>query len=331
MKVLTGISLILVIVLVSLSAYLRLAHSGIGCADWPGCYGRIGLPDVSEPLASPAAEAARDAYQRIIATSDRALAWATPLHRFVASVLGITILFLCVMAFRQRRHRLAALTLLALTVWLAALGIRSGGLHDPGVVMGNLSGGFGMLGLLGWLWWSLARPGSPQPLRAPPAGLSALAIVLLAAQIVLGGLTSANFAATACRTLPDCHGGWWPGPELGRAFDLTRHHEVTPSGQAIGGGERIAVHRAHRLMALLTSALILLTAAWAVRSGGPVRNSGMALIVLVAAEFAVGVTAVIEQLPIALAVAHNGLAGLLLLFLLRLLHQSRASHGFRHA
>jgi cytochrome c oxidase assembly protein subunit 15 len=331
LKLLTGISLILVIVLVSLSAYLRLAHSGIGCADWPECYGRIGLPEVSEPLASPAAEAARDAYQRIIAKSDQALAWATPLHRLVASVLGIAILFLCVMAFRQRRHRLVTLALLTLTVWLAVLGIRSGGLHDPGVVMGNLSGGFGMLGLLGWLWWSLAHRDSPQPLRAPPAVLSALAIVALALQIVLGGLTSANFAATACRTLPDCHGGWWPGPELGRALDLTRHHEVTPSGQAIGGAERIAVHRAHRLMAVLTAALVLLTAVWAVRSGGPVRTSGIALIILVAGEFAVGVTAVIQQLPIALAVAHNWLAGLLLLFLLRLLHQSRRSPRFRNA
>jgi cytochrome c oxidase assembly protein subunit 15 len=161
--------------------------------------------------------------------------------------------------------------------------------------------------------------------------LSALAIVALALQIVLGGLTSANFAATACRTLPDCHGGWWPGPELGRALDLTRHHEVTPSGQAIGGAERIAVHRAHRLMAVLTAALVLLTAVWAVRSGGPVRTSGIALIILVAGEFAVGVTAVIQQLPIALAVAHNWLAGLLLLFLLRLLHQSRRSPRFRNA
>ena len=303
--------------LVSLSAYLRLAHSGIGCDDWPECYGRIGVPEqTAADDGTPAATG--EAYRRLLERSGDSMAWATPLHRLVASVLGLVIVALNAFAWLRRRHRLNALALLALTVWLAVLGIRSGSLHDPAVVMGNLAGGFAMLGLLGWLWFRLKAPAAAG--KAPvPAALAAIALAVLCAQIALGGFTSANFAATACRTLPDCHGGWWPGPGLATALDLSRHHEVTPTGQAIGGVERIAVHRAHRLMALLAAALILACGAMALRGPGPWRFTGAALVVLAVAEFAVGALAVVNELPIALAVAHNWLAGLLLLGLLRLL------------
>ncbi len=324
MKNLTGLSLLLVILLVSLSAYLRLAHSGIGCLDWPECYGRIGVPEVSAPLDSAPEQMARDAYQRITAEAQQPLAWATPLHRAVASLLGIFIVLLNMLAFHQRRYRLLSLALLGLTVWLAMLGLRSGGLHDPAVVMGNLSGGFAMLGLLGCLWFSLdvkpiVRFDAHSKAAPLPRALVMTSLVALCLQIGLGGLTSANFAANACKTLPDCHGGWLPGPELAEAMDLTRHHEVTPEGQAIGGAERMAIHRAHRLMAIVTSVLVLLVAQMAMRHAGAPRRTGMMLLVLIVAEFTVGVTAVFNELPIAMAVAHNWLAGLLLLALLRLL------------
>jgi cytochrome c oxidase assembly protein subunit 15 len=334
LKTLAGLSLLLVILLVSLSAYLRLAHSGIGCLDWPQCYGRIGVPEVSVPdgraqSGSTPEQLARDAYKRITAESEQAMAWATPLHRGVASVLGICIVFLNLLAFHQKRHRLLSLSLLGLTVWLAMLGLRSGSLHDPAVVMGNLSGGFAMLGLLGWLWFSLnARPrvrfdahSDTPPL---PRALLIAALLALCLQIALGGLTSANFAATACMTLPDCHGGWLPGPELFEALDLSRHHEVTAEGLAIGGAERTAIHRAHRLMAVLASVLILLAAQMAMRRAGSPRRTGMLLLLLIFAEFTVGVAAVFMELPIILAVAHNWLAGLLLLALLRLLSLNRS-------
>lgn len=324
MRVLTGLSLLLVILLVSLSSYLRLAHSGIGCDDWPDCYGRIGAPEAATPLDSRPEEMARDAYARITAESQQAMAWATPLHRAVASVLGIFILFLAMLAIHQRRHRLLSLALLGLTVWLAMLGLRSGSLHDPAVVMGNLSGGFAMLGLLGWLWFSInARPEprfdahrTTMPLSR---GLLIATLSALCLQILLGGLTSANFAANACHTLPECDGAWLPGPYLAEALDLTRHHEVTPEGLAVGGEERVAIHRAHRLMAVISSVLILLVAQMAMRRAGSSRRTGMVLLLLIVTEFSVGIASVMNGLPIILAVAHNWLAGLLLLALLKLL------------
>jgi cytochrome c oxidase assembly protein subunit 15 len=310
MKALAKICLLLVIVLVSLSAYLRLAHSGIGCADWPACYGRIGdAPAVTQAIP------AEDAYQQLLDERNEPLSWATPLHRLVASVLGLLVVFMAFLSIRAKQQRLICFTLLALTVFLAVLGIWSGSLHDPAVVMGNLAGGFSMLGLLGWMVFSYGnrRGGSPR-LRQ----LTLAAIAVLSIQILLGGLTSANFAATSCRTLPDCHGSWLPGSSLAKALDLTRKHEVTGSGQAIGGQERIAIHKAHRLGSILTVIITLLAALAALRAGSAYRVITTGIVALVTFEFLIGITAILTSLPIGLAVAHNWFAGLLLLSLLKL-------------
>jgi len=324
LKTLSGISLVLVILLVSLSAFLRLSHSGIGCADWPACYGRIGAPPTTQVSASGKLKASGEAaYRQLLEASSEPLAWATPLHRLVASVLGLLVVSMNVLALRSKRHRLLCLSLLALTVGLAVLGIRSGNLHDPAVIMGNLAGGFFMLGLLGWLWFTRERHPGPRVGRGLIYALALAGVVVLAGQILLGGFTSANFAALSCRTLPDCYGGWWPGSELAPALDLTRKHEVTPEGQAVGGPERIAIHKAHRLGALMTASVILLVAVLAVGSGGARRRTGWVILALLLLEFSVGVASVLSGLPIVLAVAHNWLAALLLLSLLKLLTLDR--------
>jgi cytochrome c oxidase assembly protein subunit 15 len=316
MKALALTSLLLVLLLVSLSAYLRLAHSGIGCADWPDCYGEIGSSESLREAAEPAPSSAADAYRKLVDESGRALAWATPLHRLVASVLGLLVVALFLTALWRKRQRLLSALLLALTVYLALLGMRSGSLHDPAVVMGNLAGGFCMLGLLGWLLFSCGSRGQPS---RRVALVTAVAVLLLCAQILLGGLTSANFAATSCRTLPDCHGGWWPGPALAIALDLTRKHEVTAEGQAVGGEERVAIHRAHRLGAVAVLLMTTLAAGMAFLENPRFRPIALLVVLLVAAEFLVGIASIVAGLPIALAVSHNGFAGLLLLALLKLL------------
>ena len=310
MRVLAITSLLLVIVLVSLSAYLRLVNSGIGCADWPACYGRIG-----EPPTVAAAVPADEAYRQLVRESNQPLSWATPLHRLVASVLGLLVLFIAFLSIRAKRQRLASLTLLALTIYLAVLGIRSGSLHDPSVVMGNLAGGFSMLGLLGWMVFSTGqRHGGGPRLR----WLTLAAITTLSIQILLGGLTSANFAATSCQTLPDCHGSWWPGSSLGTALDLSRKHDITESGQAIGGEERLAIHKAHRLGSILTVIITISAALAAWRANPAYRAIAIVIIDVLTSEFLLGITAVLSSLPISLAVAHNWFAGLLLLSSLKL-------------
>jgi cytochrome c oxidase assembly protein subunit 15 len=317
---LSRFSLLLVIVLVVVSAYLRLHSSGIGCPDWPACYGLIGAAETTEP-----ANAAQSAYQRIVAESDAPLAWAAPLHRLVASLLGLAVLLLAFMALKARRHRAVTLALLALTVFLAIIGIRSGSLHNPAIVMGNIVGGFAMLGLLSWLVFRL-DPGSAhytqtriQHIR--PMVLTALFMLCL--QIVLGGFTSANFAATSCQSLPDCHGSWLPDATLYSALKLNRTREVTASGMAVGGPERIAIHLAHRVGAVLTTLAVLIAAVAAIMATEGLRRVGIAALLLVLVEFGIGVASVLAGIPISLAVAHNWVAGLLMIVLLKMLALSR--------
>ena len=308
MKSLATTALILVLVLISVSAYLRLDHSGLGCTDWPACYGNIGLPTEESTTASTAVE-------RLLDEANQPQSRATPVHRLVASVLGLLILGMALWSLNQRRDRLLSFGLLGLTVSLAWLGIYSAGLHSPAVVMGNLGGGFTMLALLGWM---VFRGTTPAANAGPTVRTWTLAaLVILALQIGVGGLTSANFAATACQTFPDCYGSWLPGSDLATAFNLNRTHEISASGFVVGGAERMDIHKLHRLVATLTLLTSLAAGLLALRAR--LGLTAIAVIVIVLTEFSVGATAVLTDLPIGIAVAHNCLAAILLLCLLRLL------------
>jgi len=308
MRALAIVSLLFVLALVAVSAYLRLENSGIGCADWPACYGQIGI-------AADEAPTVESTYERLALDAQEPMSWATPVHRLIASVLGLLVLGMALISLRARRDRLLSFALLGLTVFLAWLGIYSSGLHSPAVVMGNLGGGFAMLGLLGWMVFRDARPRSNASNRVRHWVVAAL--VLLCIQIALGGLTSANFAATACMSLPDCHGSWLPGSDLGTAFDLTRQHEIGATGMALGGPERADIHKLHRLVA--AAALLSMLIASGLAIAGRMGMTAVFVAVLATLEFCVGVAAIVTELPIGVAVAHNWLAAILLLGLLRLL------------
>lgn len=317
MQALAKSSLLLVLILVSLSAYLRLDQSGIGCDPWPACYGHIGLAG-DAPTAS-------STYERLLEEASQPLSWARPLHRLVASVLGLAILGLGLLAAGRKRDRLLSFCLLVLTVFLAWLGIHSEGLHSPAVVMGNLSGGFVMLGLLGWM---VFRKSSPDTGKHAQLRLwSKAAIVALGLQILLGGFTSANFAASACQTLPDCHGSYLPTADIIIALDISEPHSISDTGFVLGGAERASIHKLHRIFAVLTALILLVTGSLAVRHRGVIRIAGVVLLVLLVAEFCLGIAAILGSLPIGIAVAHNWLAALLLLVLIKLLSEVRKTPG----
>jgi cytochrome c oxidase assembly protein subunit 15 len=221
---------------------------------------------------------------------------------------------MALLSVRLKRDRLISFTLLGLTVFLAWLGIYSGGLHSPAIVMGNLGGGFTMLGLLGWMTFRNARPSSNPPLSTKTWTIAALGWLMF--QIMTGGLTSANFAASACQTLPDCHGTYLPGDKLSVAFDISRTHEIGPTGLAIGASERADIHKLHRITALITAATILIAGVSALQAG--LGGNAIIILILVVAEFGVGIAAILTDIPIGIATAHNGLAAMLLLGLLRL-------------
>ena len=307
MKQLVITSLLLVIMLVSVSAYLRLDNSGIGCAGWPSCYGLIGDPELTEPTVG-------STYERLAEEAQQPLSWATPVHRLVASVLGLTVLGIALLSIPAKRDRFISFAMLGLTVFLAWLGIYSGGLHSPGVVMGNLAGGFTLLGLLGWMTFRNAKPRANAPNVTKTWTTAAL--VWLMVQLMTGGLTSANFAASACQTLPDCHGSYLPGDQWSKAFDISRSHEIGPTGLALGGSERADIHKLHRISAVITALAIFMAGFSALRA--KLGWNAVLVLALVAAEFSVGIAAILTDLPIGIAVAHNWLAAMLLLALLRL-------------
>jgi len=313
LRALSIVSLALVLLLISLAAYLRLDHSGIGCTPWPECYGNIGTERDAVAL-----------HERLLEDATSARSWATPMHRLVATVLGLLVLSLNVLAFREKRNRSASVALLALTLFLAIIGVVSGGLHSPAVVMGNILGGFGMLALLGGM---VFQKRAPHRNASTLTKISAIALLLLGLQIAIGGLTSANFAAAACRTVPDCHGSWLPGSDLLKAMDLSRRHAVADNGIVLGGAERADIQMLHRLSAVATALLIIAAGLLALRFGHDLRIVGAALILLVSFEFFVGILAIVTDLPIGLAVAHNTLAALLLLGLLKLYAESRCSEA----
>ena len=290
MRALAIISLLFVLVLILVSTYSRLDSAGIGCADWPACYGLIGDAGGKAPVLGGMIE------------------------RLVAGGLLLLMLATTLVSLRQRRDRLLSLVLLGLTVFLVWQGVYSGGLHSPAAVMGNLGSGFALLGLLGWMIFRDARPHANASQNVRRWVVAAL--VLLCIQIALGGLTSANFAATACTSVPDCHGSWLPGSNLKTAFDLSRQHEIGPTGLALGGAERADIHKLHRLVAAATLLTALIAGGLAL--AGRMGMTAVFVIALAALEFCFGVAAILTDLPIGIAVAHNWLAAILLLGLLRL-------------
>jgi cytochrome c oxidase assembly protein subunit 15 len=319
MRFVAIISLVLILLLVALSSYLRLEHSGIGCSPWPDCYGNIGAAvEVAETS---------NVYERLLAEAAQPMSWARPLHRLVAAVLGMLVLGLAIMSVNYREHRRESFALLGLTVFLAWLGIYSEGLHSPAIVMGNLGGGFAMLCVCGWLVF-----GSESRSEGVAGSLktwSLVALVVLSMQILVGGLTSANFAASACMTLPDCHGAWLPGNALWTAFDLSRSVATTADGFVIGGPERTAIHILHRLISLLTFTTVAVVGYLAIRAGSRLLIPGVFICVVVLLQMTTGISAVRFDIPISIAVSHNWLAALLLLGLLRIRAIGRANVSAR--
>jgi len=297
---------------ISLGAYVRLSDAGLGCPDWPGCYGHwLGVPDQAhEQLA------ANQAYpERPVET---AKAWKEMLHRYFAGTLGLLILGIFLYAWRadSRRTRFPALpTLLLGTVILqAALGMWTVTLLlKPMIVTLHLLGGMFTLALLLTLLLGDARPAAMQVSGEWLRPLAALALILVFFQIALGGWVSSNYAALACPDFPLCQGQWRPSMDFAQAFTLRRELGHTGDGRLLSSEALTAIHWSHRLGALAVLlgvgalALGLLASTW---PGG--RFWGWSLLGLLALQLAIGIATVLFALPLALAVAHNlGAAALL--------------------
>jgi heme a synthase len=285
MKRLALAALGLTFVVVVVGAYVRLSDAGLGCPDWPLCYGKP-IPD--EP----------DAKQ-----------WKEMGHRWLAGTLGLLLFALLFGAWRKRQSPALATAIAALVVFQAALGMWTVTLLlRPAIVTAHLAGGMTLLALLVWYFLSrLSHATAPEArtLRRP----AAIALAVLAVQILLGGWVSANYAALACPDLPLCLGQVVPPMDFANAFHMMRELGRTGGGELLPQAALTAIHWSHRMFALV----VLASVAWAVVSAFKLHK-GLAILIgaLLALQVGLGLANVAFSVPLALAAAHNAGAAALL-------------------
>ncbi|MNZ55434.1 Heme A synthase [compost metagenome] len=320
---------VLAVVVVLLGAYTRLTHAGLGCPDWPGCYGFIHVPSSEAQLAH-----AEMHFPETPVEAQKG--WNEMIHRYFAGALGLLILGLAVHALVRRgrdgQPLKLPLLLLGVVIAQAAFGMWTVTLKLwPQVVTAHLLGGFTTLALLFLL--SLRLSGAlpaltlPRPLRA----LAAAALALVIGQIALGGWVSSNYAAVACIDLPTCHGEWWPAMDFANGFHLTQHIGPNYLGGQLDSDARTAIHVTHRLGALCVT-LALLALGWQLWRNRLGALAGLLLLAL-ALQIGLGMSNVLFHLPLPVAVAHNGGGALLLLVLVLVNYRVRAvsAEAARHA
>lgn len=330
-KKLTQFALVFSLLVIVLGAFTRLTDAGLGCPDWPGCYGQLIVPQSTEAVAQANAEyPARPVEQ--------AKAWAEMVHRYLAGSLGIMVFVICFLHWRAKsplRALSTALSVLiigqaALGMWTVTLGLK------PIIVASHLLGGFSTFCLLLLLVIKQSRWLQGLAPRAPfRAGLLfKTATLVLALQIALGGWTAANYAATVCVELPVCQGDWVSHLNFSEAFKLWGHG-VAPYSDGTSAYEfathitpdvKITIHVMHRIGAIAATALLLLCIAGLWRAN---RFLSGTLAIILAVQIILGISNVLLHLPLAIAVAHNLVAVLLLGWMLVIYTWSQQHIGYR--
>jgi cytochrome c oxidase assembly protein subunit 15 len=305
-------------IVVVVGAWVRLTNAGLGCPDWPGCYGH----------AHPA-QAAERATEINAANPDRPFDYQKAInemvHRYIVGGLGILVIGLAVMSVMNRRDpaqpRVLPWMLVVLLVAQALLGMWTVTLLlKPLIVTLHLFGGLLTLALL---WW-LALPPARRELKAAERGLRRLAmagIAVLAVQVALGGWTSTNYAAAACPDFPTCQASYWPSMDFRDAFILWRGLGIDYEGGVLDAPARVAIHYTHRLGAYVTAVVLLLVVAGAWRRGQSraTRFSAIAVGTALVLQVAIGMNLIWRGWPLSLGTAHNAGAVLLVLATVALL------------
>jgi len=316
LRVLTLVTLFLTFDLVLFGAFTRLTDSGLGCPDWPGCYGS----------ASPiGAHASISAAQQTMPTGPvtHTKAWVEMVHRYLATAVGVLILVLASVSWVERKrlsvsHRWPLVTLFwvclqgafgALTVTMKLF---------PAIVTLHLLGGLVLLALLRAqaVAYTHAAPGNPGPLPLPGGTRWGLVLVcaLLWLQIALGGWVSTNYAVLACQQFPTCQGSWWPAMDLRAGFSIWRELGLMPSGEALPFAALTAIHYVHRLSAYLVL-VALGWLAWRLWAAPGLRPTAQALLALALWQFLSGLANVVFDWPLLAAVGHTGGAAALVVVL----------------
>ena len=317
LQALTVLTLFLTFDLVLFGSFTRLTDSGLGCPDWPGCYGN----------ASPVgAHAEISAAQQAMPTGPvtHGKAWVEMIHRYLATAVGVLILVLAAVSWlnRSRENGIISPWWATLTlVWVCVQGA-FGALTVtmklfPAIVTLHLLGGLLLLALLSVQAVRYAQiHDAVARVRVSPAlrRLLWLGLALLALQIALGGWVSTNYAVLACTEFPTCQGRWWPEMNFAQGFELWRELGLTSDGQHISFAALTAIHYVHRLMAYAVIALLVWTA-WRMRAVPGLRRAARWLAGLLLLQFVTGLSNVVLDWPLLAAVLHTGGAAALVVVL----------------
>lgn len=317
MKKLVLAAVVLAFCVVVLGAFVRLSDAGLGCPDWPGCYGQLSPHHAAEAIAQ--AESIQPG-----GPVSQPKAWKEMIHRYLASTLGLLIVVIGVQAWLKRERLqqspwlasgLVVLVILQglLGMWTVTL------LLKPVIVTLHLLGGMATFALLVWL---LLRQGhGMQDMRILDATrcrrMAALALLIVCFQIALGGWTSSNYAALACADFPTCNGAWLPPMDFQHAFHFVRDLGKTAGGDLLPRESLTAIHWMHRVGAVLT---LIVVGAVAIRllTIPALAKLGALIGGLLVLQIGLGIANVLLSLPLPVAVAHNGVAALLLISLVML-------------
>ena len=313
------------VIVVILGAFTRLSHAGLGCPDWPTCYGHLWVPSTAEEI-----HIANQAFAETPVETEKT--WPEQIHRIFASSLGLLMIGLVIIAFCHRKvegqplklplFMLCFIVLQGLFgMWTVTL------LLWPQVVTLHLLGGFTTLSLL-WLLvqrlgcfsWQLNAQVLEQVSKLRWLAVAGLLIVVM--QIALGGWTSSNYAALACADLPTCHNEWVPSMDFSAGFNISQHIGPNYLGGQMDNQARTAIHFSHRVGAMVTAVvLLLLIIRLFVINNKAVQRMAAVLCVILLLQIALGLSNVFFALPLTVAVAHNAIGAVLLLTLVALNHR----------
>jgi heme a synthase len=318
---LAGIATILALIVVMLGAYTRLADAGLGCPDWPGCYGHLTVPKTPTEISQ-----AEQAYRQ---TVEPAKAWKEMIHRYFAGSLGIIILILALWGLgRKRKHPsqpvVIPVLLVLLVIFQAVLGMWTVTWKVlPLVVSAHLLGGMAIAALL----WYLTLATKTHSLAPSPATgfkfWAVLGLLIVIGQLFLGAWTSTNYAALACVRFPFCQGSLFPPMNFQAAFHLFHPLGINYEGGVLDTTARVTIQMAHRYGAFITAIFVGILALCLIfsKSEQHLRYIGSVLLIILILQFVLGVANVKLLLPALVAVAHNGVAALLLLTMVSLVYK----------
>lgn len=320
------VAVALTIIVIGVGSYTRLVHAGLGCPDWPGCYGLVKSPSTDAEITLAAQN-----FPGMEISSKKG--WVEMFHRYIAGILLLLITYIAIASWRnkqQKTNHILATGILIFTLLQAAFGMWTVTLKLwPQVVVAHLLGGMLLSSLL--LYFSL-REYYQQPLIITNKieitklyvlkCIATLALFIVFIQIAIGGWTSANYASLACSDFPTCQGVFLPYMDFKSGFNL-----FLPLGENYLGGKldstaRTAIHVIHRFTAVVVFIVVSILIYQSKKNISYLRgwhntfnNLLTVIFIIMVLQIALGIINIISHLPLMVAVAHTVIASLLLLSL----------------